>query len=438
MAEDTYMAVSLTNDMIAEYRMNDHKKDLELVVDLDPLVPTTMKGDFRKIQKMIRHLVDNALKFTVRGGVYVHITASKRDYGINLMVEVTDTGCGIARKEVSRLSKGLYQANKKRNRSSGGVGLGLPVVYGFAHKMGGFVTIDSEGQGTTVRFSVPQGVVDASHCLSVNPGFDGRIVFFIKPEKYAVPEVREFYQQMAVNLAASLDVKLYSVSEKDELEKMREKLPVSHVFMGQEEYEEEKAYFDDLAKQGCTVVVSSSERENTVGVGPVTMTVKPLYGFPVVRILNESENEDPDSELESGLSLEGVRALIVDDEPMNLVVASGLFREYRMVTDTAESGAEALEKYEDTDYDVIFMDHMMPGMDGVEAMKRLREKAATSGRSPVIVALTANALSSVREQLLEEGFDGFIAKPIDVREFERVMKSVMPAEWLHREGRAKA
>jgi CheY-like chemotaxis protein len=74
------------------------------------------------------------------------------------------------------------------------------------------------------------------------------------------------------------------------------------------------------------------------------------------------------------------------------------------------------------------MDHMMPEMDGVEAMKRIRQAALSSGRSPVIIALTANALSGAREMFLREGFDGFIAKPIDTAEFERVMKRVLPEE----------
>ena len=441
LAEDTFMVVSLVNDMLAEYRMSDQNEDLELVVDLDPKVPASMKGDVRKIQKMLRHLLDNALKFTMTGGVYVHVSASPREYGINLIIEVTDTGCGIARKEMSRLSMGMYQANKKRNRSSGGIGLGLPVVYGFAHKMGGFVTIDSEGRGTTVRFSVPQKVVDSSPCLSVNQDFDGCLVFFNKPDKYSVPEVREFYQKMATGLAVSLGVRLYSAIEKEELIRLTEELSVTHVFMGQEEYEEEKAFFDKLGEQGYMVVVYSSERQNTARVGSVTMTSKPLYGFPIVRILNgdlEGDGGAGEGTGESEILLPGVRALIVDDEPMNLVVATGLFREYQMITDTAESGQEALDKYAESDYDIIFMDHMMPVMDGEEAMNRLRELGAKSGRNPVIVALTANALSSVREHLLEAGFNGFIAKPIDVHEFERVMKNVLPEGKIQFEGRAEA
>ena len=82
------------------------------------------------------------------------------------------------------------------------------------------------------------------------------------------------------------------------------------------------------------------------------------------------------------------------------------------------------------------MDHMMPEMDGVEAMKRIRQVADESGRKPIIIALTANALSGAREMFMKEGFDGFIAKPIDIGEFEHVMKRVLPEDMIHYEGRA--
>jgi CheY-like chemotaxis protein len=159
----------------------------------------------------------------------------------------------------------------------------------------------------------------------------------------------------------------------------------------------------------------------------VIVIPKPIYGYPVTRILNGDTSipKLSSSEGVKDLNLEGVRALIVDDEPMNLVVASGLFREYKMIIDTAESGKEAIYKYDVGDYDVIFMDHMMPEMDGVEAMKKIRYVADQKGKRVKVIALTANAISGAREMFLREGFDGFISKPIVISDFEKVMSRVM-------------
>ena len=134
---------------------------------------------------------------------------------------------------------------------------------------------------------------------------------------------------------------------------------------------------------------------------------------------------------------DGVRALIVDDEPMNLVVATSLFREYKMVIETAASGKESIKKFRDNDYDIIFMDHMMPEMDGVEAMKQIKSAARDLGRNIAVVALTANAVSGAREMFIQEGFDGFIAKPINISDFERVVSRVLSGRVADRGGEKK-
>ncbi len=434
--EEDYRTDSLINDVVANFRGYQNENGLELVVDVDPSVPMMMCGDAHKLHKMFRHLLDNAVKFTHRGGIYIRVYAEAHDYGVNFCFEITDTGHGMTRKDISAARRGFYQANKKRNRSTGGIGLGLPVVYGMTHAMGGFVKIESEpGRGTTVHVAVPQKVVDATPCLKLGESFSGDVLFHVRPDKYTSPQVREFNRTMAIHLATGLGCPLYSAETVAEVERLRKKLNVSYVFMGQEEYEANPTYFDELSRDGVTVAVSAHAGFRPSANSLVISMPKPLYGVPVTHILNgERGAEDMNAAVLRGKPVfNGVRALVVDDEPMNLMVATGLFSQYRMTTDTAGSGAEAIEKLRSEEYDVIFMDHMMPEMDGVEAMKRIRRMERT-GKPPVIVALTANAVSGAQEMFLREGFDGFIAKPIDVSDFERVMKRVLPEEMVSYEG----
>ncbi|MCR5507812.1 MAG: response regulator [Lachnospiraceae bacterium] len=436
--EDKYMCISLINDVVANYKAAGNKKDLEFIIDLAPETPSVLKGDITKLHKLFRHLLDNAIKFTKRGGIYIKVFSVPQEYGVNLTIEVTDTGIGMTRAAISHISKGMYQANKKRNRSTGGIGIGLPIVYGFVHKMGGFVKISStRGKGTTVRLCIPQEIVDPKPCLFVEEGAYEGIVFYIKPEKYKVPEVRDFYRDMAVHLATGLKARLYSASEERELIRLTEDLNISHIFAGREEYEADKDILNRLAGEGYKVVVSADEGFSVPKDSKVTVIEKPLYAFPVVRILN-GDHDGENRQGEGKIRFTGVSALVVDDEPMNLVVATGLLKEYKMFADTAESGSEAIAKYKNGEYDVIFMDHMMPEMDGVEAMRRIRQEADGTGRKPIMIALTANALSGAKEVFIREGFDGFIAKPIDVAEFERVMRRVLPEEMIRNEGRVEA
>ncbi len=427
--EDNYMSTSLINDVVTSFRMYENASKLELVVDLDPEVPTMMKGDIRKLHKIFRHLLENSIKFTRNGGIYVKMYAENTDYGVNLCIEMTDTGIGMDRNAIRSVTEGMYQANKRRNRSSGGIGLGLFIVYGFTHRMGGFVKIESEKNvGTTIRVTLPQKVVDATPCLALQDEFEGAVLFHVRPDKYKCMKLREFYRGMASNLASGIHVPLYSAETVYEVERLREKLDVTHIFMGQEEYEENKAVFDKLSDEGVVIAVAVGPGYKVKQGNNIVFLPKPMYAYPVIKVLNEGRfNPDTDIyDMEERPVFTGVKALIVDDEPMNLVVATSLFKDYGMITDTAGSGREAIRKFHEGDYDLIFMDHMMPEMDGVEAMKQIKASAMDLDKNIIVVALTANVVSGAREMFIREGFDGFIAKPINIADFERVMVRLLP------------
>ena len=426
--EDDYMSTSLINDVVTGFRLID-KGDLELIVDLDPTVPAKMHGDIKKLHKIFRHLLDNAVKFTKAGGIYLKMYAEKTDYGVNLCIEMTDTGRGMNRIAMESVTRGMYQVDKKRDRSSGGIGLGLFIVYGFAHRMGGFVKIESEKKnGTTVRVTIPQQVVSDENCLTLPALFTGNIVFYAVPDKYRVPRVRDFYRAMAANLARGLRAPLYSATSVKEIERLMEKLEVTNIFIGPEEYEDAPEFFDNISKGDVVVAVSAGPGFSPRPGSEVIVMPKPLYAYPVIKILNEGKDVGQiDYSAEAARpEFKGIRALIVDDEPMNLVVATGIFSDYGMVIDTAGGGMESVIKFRNNEYDVVFMDHMMPEMDGVEAMKQIKRAAAETGRSIPVIALTANAVSGAKEMFMKEGFDGFIAKPIYTPDFERVMLRELP------------
>ena len=427
--EEEYMITSLINDILVELSGYVNQDRLEFIIDLNPNVPTMMKGDIKKLHKIIRHLLNNSLQFTRNGGVYLKIDATRRKYGINLNIEVSDTGIGMSRKEVASASKGLYQANKTRNRSTGGIGIGLNIVYGFVRRMSGFVQIESEkGRGTTVSVSVPQEVIDSSQCLYVDQNVARNIVFYVRSEKFKIPKLREFYDAMALNFASAVKQNLYSVNGIKELKRLLEKKNITHIFTGPEEYSEIPFFFDKLSDEGIIVAVSANTGFKVNLGSRVIVMQKPLYGYPVAKVLNgeitrgvvgtELLMEKPE--------FDGIRALVVDDEPMNLVVATGIMKNYKMVTDTAGSGKESIQKISENHYDVVFMDHMMPEMDGVEAMKVIKQMVRDNGKDIKVIALTANAVAGAREMFIREGFDGFISKPINISDFEKVMIKVLP------------
>ncbi len=435
--EETYSITSLLNDVIENLGIRDRKDIPEVIIDLAPSVPVGLYGDYKKIYKIIRHLLSNAIKFTEEGGIYIRILAIPREYGVNLSIEVRDTGIGMSRQDLAQVSKGLYQANKKRNRSTGGIGLGLSIVYGFVHRMNGFVKLESEpGVGTRVRISIPQEVVDSARCISLDELRGKNVIYYVDTGKFMVPQVRDFYHYMASNLAGGLECNLYPATNTREIDRICAEMKVSHIVMGEEEYMENTDYIHKLVQKEIIVMVSSTTDSVVAKDNQVILAPRPLYGYTVSKVLrNPGKDADLSDEGKMGKPyFDGVRALIVDDEPLNLVVATGLFRDYHMTTDTAGSGMEAIEKFKAGSYDVVFMDHMMPGMDGVAAMKELKKISKTRGEDTVMIVLTANTVSGAKEMFLNEGFHAFIAKPIDTNDFERTMRRVMPTSMIRYTG----
>ena len=424
--ESKYDISSMINDIIAGYSFYQKDSGKDLIVDLDPNVPSVFMGDARRINKILGHLLDNAFKFTPKGGVYLRITTVDHADTTNLIIEVRDTGIGMSADEIEKINNGMYQSNSTRSRNAGGIGLGLPIVYGFVRNMNGFISIDSvKGKGTTVRVSITQVVVDPTPSLQVKSDKFFNVIYHLNPKNYKDSRVWELYREMAVNTASDLRINMYFAPTAEDVEKMLERGDITNIFMGEKEYLADPAFYDRIS-QNVTVAVSTNSEQITQN-GNIIIMPRPLYGFPIVRVLNGEEGIlRPAAAAVERPALDNVRALVVDDEPLNLKVAVGLFREYNMIVDTAGSGPEAIQKYTDNDYDVVFMDHMMPKMDGVEAAKHIRDIAFGQQKIARIVALTANVVSGAKEMFMREGFDGFIGKPIDINEFERTMRSVLP------------
>jgi CheY-like chemotaxis protein len=160
---------------------------------------------------------------------------------------------------------------------------------------------------------------------------------------------------------------------------------------------------------------------------------RPVIVTQLAAAINGRKNYEPRRTREDGGSIlvRNVLVLVVDDNRINRMVAEGLLQRYGAEVHTAPGGEEALEMVQKQNYDLVFMDHMMPGMDGIETARKIRSMGNQFSRL-TIIALTANALSGVRDMFLREGLDDFLPKPIMVQELKDILAKYLPSDKIVR------
>jgi len=431
--EEAYNITSTINDIINMAMARKADKPIELIVDCDAGIPSGLYGDEKKIRRVIMNLVDNAIKFTDEGGVIVKIYTRKEKYGVNLCISVVDTGIGIEEEGLEKLFESFSQIDTRRNRREGGVGLGLAISRELVQKMGGTITVRSRaGKGSTFRFVVPQKVLDESPIGQVRNRETVNIAAYFDMEQFDMMTIRDEYTGIITNMIRQLHVRCHVCRNLAEMKRREEHNAFTHVFISLEEYQEDEAYFDELARRSRVIMVIDRPREKYITNPDIIRLYKPFYILPVVSILNGSRGSEGGKQMvrPGKFIAPEAHVLVVDDNRMNIRVVEGLLKEYKINVTYATSGREALQLVENMSYDFVFMDHMMPEMDGIETMHHIREKVGHYYRKLPIIALTANAAPGNREMFLEEGFDDFLAKPIEVSVLERVLKRNLPAEKL--------
>ena len=422
-----YNITSTLNDVMNMTVFQNREKNLELIFDCDPGIPCSLYGDEQQLRRVINNLIGNAIKFTSEGGVRVSVTCRPEEYGVNLIVSVKDTGIGLTMEEQERIFQGFYQADADRNRNNEGMGLGLTISSSIIRKMGGFMNVKSQaGKGSEFTFSIPQKVLDERPCIALTHPEQIEVIWYYNDEE-ARSSIRDDYIDHIKHISDYLGIYMHRSSSLSELKRRIRQGNFSHLILGREEYREDPLYFDELAIEMPIIMIA--DREETLPAGNnMHILYKPYNAMTLCEIFNGGEllrNPRKYQEDHRFIAPEA-KILVVDDNLMNLKVVEGLLRKYKIRITAASSGEEALSIIESKDFDFVFMDHMMPGMDGIECLHRIRSKIGKYFNEVPIIALTANAIAGSREMFLQEGFDDFVAKPIDNAILDQVLKKYIP------------
>lgn len=416
-----YRPTSVVADIIDIISTRIGDKKIEFIVDYNPEVSDELMGDSDRIKQIIINLANNAVKFTPEGKVTLRVSGRQVDEKQFLLrVSVEDTGIGIKEEDIGKIFESFQQVDSKRNRNIEGTGLGLAISKRLVELMNGHLYVNSEyGKGSRFYFEIPQIMLRNVNAVSIHDKRDIE-VGVLSDNKYII-------EQLQIDFAR-LGVKMTRLYDENDLRKILEG-NVEFIFVDEPKF---CRYVENCIIENADVrfvLMCKFNSKFEFDIDNLSVVKKPIYSYILGQIFN---HEDIHIKVDDNLDAfdfiaPDADALFVDDNEINLNVAVGLVRPLQMKTDTALSGKEAIEKIKKKHYDVIFMDHMMPEMDGVETTRIIRESFRDYDDVPII-ALTANAMEESRSMLLVEGMNDFIAKPIEIRVIVEKLRQWLPEE----------
>lgn len=450
-------------------------KGLRLGLQIDPVVRLPVRGDPVRLRQVLGNLISNAVKFTERGSVSVHVrrlgeTAAQHQ----LRFEVRDTGIGISTEGRTRLFQAFSQADASTTRLYGGTGLGLAISRRIVELMDGRIGVDSEpGAGSTFWFEIPlrktQGDMPAEDAsprdgrallLSADPRLRLRLsmllpnwglrVSSVETTQEALDRLRTAanqgapwaYSVVVADLAGMRNtaVALYrNVTRQSTFGGLRlvclygdepvpEELRQGATLLSRQSPDADlrEAVLDTESAPAPGEPASPSPIESSApaSIGRDDGATPPAFGSaataapapaspstPTVGAIETARSETPRKP----------RVLLVEDNPVNLMVGQRLLSVLGITCDTASNGEAALLRIAASRYDIVLMDCQMPVMDGYTATRRWREHEAAerSARRLPIIAMTANAMAGDRQKCLDAGMDDYLAKPVTRSELER-------------------
>jgi signal transduction histidine kinase/CheY-like chemotaxis protein len=419
---EPFRVADLLEQVLAIMGYQAYSKGLELAGMTGHDMELEVIGDFDRLRQILVNLVSNAIKFTHEGEVIIDVSVDRESDGSSyLSVSVADSGIGIAESEVERVFTPFESASRNSNSSEQGSGLGLAISKRFVDAMHGQISIESAvGKGTTAWFKVPvsdiRGVLDS-----------------VAPERYEALRSRRL---LIVNENARVAAAVAHLMDDYGLHCDIEPDPgsadsrIARMAAAGESYDcvlidvpADKADRLRLARsiressEIPIILLTSIARPLKVGevssIGNIRAVNKPvlpselqhnLYRLLEVDIVDPSRSG---TELSKSLSI-----LIAEDNPINRKVLEGMLRSLDLDTDSVADGPSVLEALKDKTYDLILMDCQMPGLDGDEVTRIIREGREGDVGQPVVVAITADVSEGNREKCLDAGMDDFLTKPI--------------------------
>ncbi len=419
--EKEYLLASMLNDVINLTRMRIGNKSLAFYTYIDSKLPFKVVGDEIRIKQILINLLGNAIKFTQSGHIGLRVSGEQLTGRCRLKFSVFDTGVGIKKTDISRLFEQFERVNTTKNRNIEGTGLGLAISKQLCEMMGGSIVVESVlGEGSIFTITVEHA------CIQYEP-----LARCENRRSVLIYEPREESSRSLCYTVENLGCECALCTNQSTLLENLTSLHFDYIFTPFMHLQKVLDLKDSLRLDIRVVVLSelnSVELASTLSQDIYSITL-PADCLQVANVLNDTMVIGRGASRTVQFTAPGARVLIVDDNAVNLKVACGLMAPYKFETDTALSGLEAVGLVGRNDYDIVFMDHMMPEMDGIDATIAIRKLGEKYNSLPII-ALTANAVVGAKELFINEGLNDFLSKPIELGRLNEILKRWLPEDKL--------
>lgn len=408
--------------------------DLELLYRIDSQVPSRIVGDSQRFRQVMMNLVENAVKFTQKGEVFINVQAvspeDKRGAGadsgtVKLRFEVRDTGAGISEERLKVLLEDLSKVNMPGFQPSS-TGVGLIISQKLISMMGGSISIVSTaGEGATVSFDISVKYMTSVRG-SLNrdvAGLEGKRVLIVDDNatnRSILKEELEHWKLAPVVASSGAEaLEILSRDENFDMVLTDLRMPeMDGVVLGQSVRQQNpKVPIILLSKEAGEEVKYPPDLFSAVVNKPIRQDM--LSKHIISKLRNQGEPSSAD-DTGTGQKLfatfaqrNPLKILVAEDNRVNQKLAMKILTKLGYSPDIVQDGREALEVISNAKYDVILMDVQMPGMDGLEATRMIR---LCLDVQPVIIAMTANSMQGDREECLNAGMDDYISKPVHLEE----------------------
>lgn len=399
------------------------KKNVKLTLRLAEDIPVNAFGDDKRVRQVLLNILTNAIRYTDDGYVSLNVTGEYLTDGrFEYMYTIQDTGRVII-KGAKELTSGELEGNELGIDYNSGYGISLMVAKKLADALGGQLSVRGvENKGNIYSLFIPSRVVDRRTLGSFN--FAEKLnVSFLSEEDNGFIDLR--------SACMNLGVKTESFTTLGHIAKIHDNAVGYSVLVYDYEKQGRRIDASEKAKSYVKVAVLSENKMPKDYTKDVIFVTKPLSSLTLYKIHLEHEQRAKASPVRGAAFVApAAKVLVVDDNSLNLDVARNMLERFKVTVDTCANGYECLDLLkENRKYDIIFMDYMMEGMDGIETTKRIREMQTDMKNVPIL-AYTANAVEGTKEKYLEGGMDGCIYKPASSSAFSNALREFLPRDLL--------